>query len=224
MTDVNTSAPSRQVPRRFGAFTIALHWLTAALIVGMFASAWSMSLTEDAEQASALLTLHRSLGLSVWIVTLARLSWRATFMVLPPFPPRMSRTMQWAAKMSEYLLYVLLLLQPLTGFAQSVARGKPFALMAFQVPALMERRPDLTSIFEDIHAYSALALLSLVALHVLAALFHRYVVRDDVLQSMLPWRPGRVVRRVYRSSASEPMAVAEPHPEISAAGQLRGVR
>src|ERR1700723_4198996 len=112
-------------PRRFDTVTIGLHWTTVALIVGMFTSAWMLALADDGAQVNRLLTIHRSIGAVVWVVAACRLGWRLRFAFLPPFPRGMSKAQQNLAKLSEYGLYALLLVQPLTGLAQSLTRGRP---------------------------------------------------------------------------------------------------
>jgi len=179
-------------PRRFDAVTIGLHWITVALIIGMFASAWSIGLAQDPAQAGLILTLHRSLGATVWVLAACRLAWRLTLACLPPFPATMPKAQQWAAKLSEYGLYAILLVQPITGMAQSVARGRPFVLFAWEAPKVMVRDKGLTHLFGQIHAITAWILLGLIALHVAAALFHHLVLKDEVLASMLPWKPSGI--------------------------------
>jgi cytochrome b561 len=196
-------------PRRFDAVTIWFHWTTAALIAGMFASAWLHAAAEGGKQASLLLAIHRSLGLSVWIVAACRVGWRLRFAYLPPFPPTMSRAKQALAKSSEYSLYALLLIQPLTGLAQSLTRGRPFLLFGWEAPAVMARDVGLTGLLGSVHKVSAWALLGLVGLHALAALQHRFVLRDDVLQSMLPWKPATRPVRASRVASRIP---ARPWP------------
>ena len=83
----SASNPGAAGPRRFDAVTIGLHWTTVTLIVGMFASAWSIGLARDRAEADLILTLHRSLGAAIWILAVVRLSWRLTLARLPPFPP-----------------------------------------------------------------------------------------------------------------------------------------
>jgi cytochrome b561 len=61
-------------------------------------------------------------------------------------------------------------------------------LFAWQVPKVMAGDKPLTMLFHQIHTLSAWVLLALIGLHILAALFHRFVLKDEVLQSMLPWR------------------------------------
>ena len=203
-------------PRRFDAVTIGLHWTTVALVLGMFASAWLHEQAGAGRQAGPLLTIHRSLGVTLLAVAVCRLGWRVGFAVLPPFPPAMSKTQQTVAQISEYGLYALLLTQPLTGLVQSLARGRPFALFGWQAPAVMARDIGLTTLFHAIHAFSALALLGLIGLHVLAALFHRFVLRDEVLQSMLPWKPStRPARRDTAQLPLQPYANAHDAPDVT---------
>ena len=74
----------------------------------------------------------------------------------------------------------------MTGLAQALTRGKPFQLFLVQAPAVRARDKPLTGLFHRIHELSAWAFLGLIAVHVGAALFHRLVLKDRVLQSMWP--------------------------------------
>ena len=176
---------------RFDDLSILFHWVTVLLVTALFAVAWLRGASEVGASAKALLTLHRSLGVTVWVLTLARLAWRSTFAHLPPFPPSMGRPHQWGAKASEYGLYGLLALQPLTGLAQTLYLGRPFALFGQQIPAVLPRDKPLMHVFNQVHEWGAWTLLGLIGLHATAALIHRFVLRDDVFQAMLPWtRPA----------------------------------
>jgi cytochrome b561 len=177
--------------RRFDAVTIALHWATVALVVGMFATGLSMGLATDHDQEETLLYIHRSLGALTWITALTRITWRLGFAFPPPFPSAMPRIQRRAAHLSEYALYAILLIQPVTGMAQSLTRGRPFPVLAWQAPAVLARSKALTHLFHDIHEITAWVLLGLIGLHVAAALFHRFVAKDEVFGSMAPWRPTR---------------------------------
>jgi cytochrome b561 len=182
-------------PRRFDAVTIGFHWTTVVLIVGMFVTAWLHEQAGEGQDASLLLTIHRSLGVTLWVVAVCRLGWRLGFAFLPPFPSGMSKAQQNLAKVSEYGLYALLLIQPLTGLAQSLTWGRRFALFGWEMPAIMARDKGLTGLFHAVHTLSAWALLGLIGLHLVAALVHHFVLRDEVLQSMLPWKPSTRRRR-----------------------------
>lgn len=170
----------------FDAATRWLHWITVVLVIAQFVSIWLHQGATDSASAHALLTLHRSLGVSVWVVTLARLIWRCTGAFLPPFPDAMSALHRAAAKTSEYALYALLLAQPLMGLGMSLARGRAFDLFWASVPSIMARDKALASAFGAAHEIGGWALLVLVGLHSAAALAHHFVLKDGVLSSMAP--------------------------------------
>ena len=102
----------------------------------------------------------------------------------------MPKLQQWIAKANEYGLYVLLLAQPITGLGDVVFHGRPFTLFIWQVPALLAPDPAIRSLFQEAHELGAKALLVLIGLHAGAALFHGLVLRDGVLQRMLPLSIG----------------------------------
>jgi cytochrome b561 len=122
-----------------------------------------------------------------WIVVSVRLVWRHGFAHLPPFPQSISKLQQSIATASEYSLYVLLFVQPITGLARVLFRGESFGLLIWQVPALLQSNPEIRNLFVETHEFGAKALLVLIGLHAGAVLFHRLVLRDGVLQRMLPW-------------------------------------
>ena len=170
---------------RFDQLSITLHWLTVFLVVAQFTTAWLLS--QHGSDASALLFAHRSTGTLTWIVVAMRLIWRHGFAHLPPFPASMPTLQQRVAKLNEYGLYGLLLVQPLTGLGNTLFRGRPFALFAWQVPTLFAPNKAAAQMFHSIHEFGAWGLLVLIGLHAAAALFHGLILRDGVFQRMLPW-------------------------------------
>lgn len=189
--DANVIEPPFQ---RFDSVAISFHWLTLLLIIGMFSTAWLRDWIGHSPEArlspesQLLLGLHRSLGVTIWVVTVGRLAWRLTIAKLPPFPPRMSRVRQQVAKAVEYGLYLLLLIQPLTGLAQTLFRGRPYMLLFFEVPAIVPEDAAIAKLFHQIHEAGAIALLSLIGVHALIVLFYQYILKHEMLQRMLPSR------------------------------------
>jgi cytochrome b561 len=172
---------------RFDQVSIALHWLTLALVAGQLTTAWLLITASDAGAATTL-TIHRSMGLVTWWVVAGRLAWRASGAAHPPpFPPSMPKLQRLAARLNEYGLYALLLIQPLTGLGDTAFRGHPFAFFLWRVPALGHADKPLFQAFHAAHELGAIALLALIALHAAAALLHGLVLRDGVLQRMWPW-------------------------------------
>lgn len=176
---------------RFDGLTRLLHWLTVVLVIFQFASGWSFALTEGTPLFSSLLILHRSGGTALWAITMLRLSWRATYAKFPPFPAGLPHLMEWAAKTSERALYMLLLCEPGAGLAATLLRGRPFELFAWTIPALLPRSLSWSTTFQELHEWGAWALAALAGMHALAALFHHIVLKDDVLEAMLPARRPR---------------------------------
>lgn len=179
----NVSHPARG---RHQTLTIALHWITALLVFAQIALAILHDQVTDAEIRHGALAAHRSLGVVIWYLVIARVAWRLLGMRLVPFPASMPRWHQWGARLSEWGLYGLLLAQPLSGVAATVLRGQPFILFGMRVPALLAANKVWAGAAESLHTLGAYALVALVLVHAGAAILHRIVADDGVLDSMLP--------------------------------------
>jgi cytochrome b561 len=176
----------------FDQTTKLMHWLTAGLMLSVFVLAFSIDLATTRASHIAFLQLHRSVGLTVWLLTLFRLAWRH-FAKYPDWPSDMSQTMRVAATAGEYALYALLLAQPILGILQTNAHGDHVNLFFIgQLPALIEKNRPLAQQLLTAHKAVGFSMLGLVALHASAALFHHFWRRDDTLTAMLPaaaaWR------------------------------------
>ena len=172
----------------FDTLTIGLHWATVLLVLALFASAWLHALAETQQSAftPVLIQIHRSFGVTVWVVSALRLTWRLTNASLPPFPTQMTKLHRATIRLSEYGLYAALLAQPTTGLLTTLFSGRPFGLYLWQLPPLMPRDEMLQAVFHFSHELGAWALAGLVVSHAAAALFHHFVLRDDVLECMAP--------------------------------------
>ena len=182
---------SRPVPVRRPALIIALHWATVFALL----AATVLVLTREGVEAKPLraflLDGHRSFGLIVLCAAFARLAARILHYPLGSLSS-LPRPLRLAADATHGLLYALLFALPLLGLALSGARGNPVTLFGLgPLPALLQRDLDLADVLADYHVWAAWALLALVSLHALAALWHHFVHRDPVLTAMLPARPAR---------------------------------
>src|SRR5215469_14474951 len=175
-----------------------LHWLTLLLVVTIFVLAFSIKFagTRNEAVALALIQLHRSFGVTLWVVTLGRLVWRQ-FSRFPNWPGDMSQAMRFAAHWSEYALYALLLGQPILGLLVTNAHGDRVNLFFLgQLPALVGQDRPLARQLLEVHEMVGLLLLGLVGVHASAALYHHFWRRDDTLEAMLPRGLGRRYRRI----------------------------
>jgi cytochrome b561 len=114
------------------------HWLTIFLILGVFATAFLMHRLPIAWTLT--IQLHRSLGITVWLVTVLRLVWRQ-FARFPDWPANMSRATQRAAQAMEYALYGLLLLQPILGLLHSSSRCPRQGVLSISITAVHGAEP-----------------------------------------------------------------------------------
>jgi superoxide oxidase len=179
--------------RQFDSVTVMAHWITLLLVLVLVATGLMHGQLEDRPWAPSLLWAHRSLGVIIWTITIARLTWRLTGAKFPEFPSSMTRLHRLGARLSEYGLYALLLIQPLSGLEQTISRGKPFELLLWTVPALVPQDLGHVVLFYALHKLGAWCFIGLVSLHAAAALFHHFVRRDDVLEAMAPFLRRRRV-------------------------------
>ena len=177
---------------RKSRLTIAAHWLSALTVVAAFALAWLREQVDSDAQGALLLNWHRQCGLLVLLLLVVRLFERWRWVAHDELE-RLPLPMHVAAVVTHWLLYALLLAMPLLGWAMTNAQGHAVQLwQAIPLPTLVALDPDLADSLQEWHELGADALLGLVGLHALAALWHHCVRRDGVLASMLPGvRPRR---------------------------------
>lgn len=169
---------------RYDGMAMTLHWLTALLVVVQFglAQVWDWVAKPTAH---ALGSLHVSLGVLLAAVLTLRLVWRIAFG--RRLPPADSGWVEWAARGLHYVLYALLIVMVLAGFGKVWSRGHApsfFGLIA--VPAPVALGPAWRPALDNVHLWGAWTLIVLAALHMLAALYHHFVLHDGVLRRMLP--------------------------------------
>jgi superoxide oxidase len=182
----NTDMPPNTRRPPFDSVTIGFHWATVFIVLAMFATAWLHAQSHDAVFKAIVLQTHRSLGVTIWAATMARLAWRLTNAKLPPFPSSMTKLHRAIVQGSEYCLYALLLIQPATGLGDTLFRGRQFDIFLWRIPPLVVTDTALRDAFQLAHQLGACAFGALVVGHAAAALFHHFVLRDDVLQCMAP--------------------------------------
>ena len=162
------------------------HWLILALLVVQFAIAWTMPDIGRDSVPTGLIGWHLSVGAAILAVMIVRLAWRLTHSA-PPAPADLAPALATLSRVTHYLLYSVLIVLPILGWANASARG--WAVKLFGVvplPALMAKGSALGHSLGDVHATLATVLLAIVALHVAGALYHAVVLKDRTVQRMLP--------------------------------------
>jgi len=174
--------------RRYGSLSIGLHWLMLVLLAAVYASIELRELfPKGSDPREALKHWHYMLGLSVLVLVWLRL---AVHMIgpVPRIEPEPASWQKLLAKLMHVALYVLMIGMPLAGWLILSAEGKPVPFFGLELPALVGENKDLAKIADEIHETAGVVGYWLIGLHTAAALFHHYVVRDDTLRRMLPFR------------------------------------
>lgn len=182
----------------YDSVAMTLHWVIALLILLDFALAMSFSRFDagDALYLPSAYDLHMAVGMSVLILSVLRVIWRLTHRH-PPLPD-MAPPLRWLARASHFLLYVFMVVAPISGWLVLSLRHKAtsvFGLFRWAWPSLPAishmARPERVFWHDHLlplHVWMSYIGMSLVALHVTAALYHHFGRRDGVLVRMLPNR------------------------------------
>jgi cytochrome b561 len=180
------AAPAGPVTPRPRALVL-LHWLTALCLLLAAAVILARTQAEARPLRNGLLDVHRHLGLCVLLLFVLRIASRLRSGRQPGMAP--SRWMRAAAALTHAALYASLLALPLLGWMLSDAQDRPVRFLGLALPRLVQPDFDLADQLQAWHREAAWVLLALVLLHLLAALWHHFVLRDAVLRGM--WRLRR---------------------------------
>lgn len=187
--------PLRNTETRWGGIAQFFHWLIALLIIAQGAIGLTMVELGMTPAKVKVFALHKSIGLTILALGLLRLAWRLGQRA--PLDPPMPHWQRNAAKLSHFLLYVLILALPLSGWLFNSAANFPLEWFGLvHVPSLTHGLdPVLKAWALRAHVVLFWLLAGLVVVHVAAALWHHFVHRDNVLLRMLP---GFEKRRLAR--------------------------
>lgn len=171
----------------YGKLSIAFHWLMFLLLIAVFASIELRSLYEKGTDArEAIKALHFMLGLLVFFLTFIRLTLRV-MQTTPQISPPLSAKQELASRLMHGALYLLMFVLPIIGWLTLSAAGKDIIFFGLQMPPLIDVDKALAEQLEDLHKTIGEIGYYLIGLHVLAALFHHYIKKDNTLLRMLPW-------------------------------------
>jgi len=173
-------------PDRYVAPARWLHWVTAACILAILVAGIWMKTFEPANEALKfrLYNIHESLGVTVFVLTLARLwiRWRNP---PPPLPADLPALMRLGATLNHVALYVLLIVQPVVGFLGTNAWGFPLEwFYLVPIPSPIGRHETLAPLLSNLHWFGAVAMIVLLGLHIVAVIHHTFIRKDGMLSRM----------------------------------------
>ncbi|ASJ97561.1 cytochrome b [Shewanella marisflavi] len=171
---------------RYGVISIALHWLSAIVVLVLFAlGVWMVELTYYSPWYKQAPDLHKSIGVLLLVATLCRLLWRG----FNPAPKALTEHKRWeqvSAAIVHRLLYLLLIAILITGYLISTADGRAIGVFSLlELPSLGRLFEGQADIAGWLHQYLAYGFIALVSLHALGAIKHHLIDRDATLKRML---------------------------------------
>ncbi len=166
---------------------IALHWIVAALILFQVGFGWYLQeIPRHVPARGIAVNLHKSIGITIGLVILLRLAWRAAHPA-PAFPLSMRPWQVWLARWAHRALYACMLVMPLSGYvATNFSKFGIKYFDLFVLPPWGVVSKPLYDMFQSIHVWTSYLFVALIAGHIVAALKHVIVDRDDVFRRMWP--------------------------------------
>lgn len=180
-----------------------LHWAMALMIMSMLFV--GIGMVASINLRPTLVSLHRPLGIAILLLVIVRL-WNRLRHPPPQLPADLPPIQVFAAKASHWLLYGLMLAMPLLGWSMLSAGGYPVTMFnGFALPPIAPHDATVYAVLRTAHTWLALLLFATVLMHLSAALFHAWVRRDGVFESMArgPENPSATVE----TPASAPVEI-----------------
>ncbi|HLO77932.1 MAG TPA: cytochrome b [Magnetospirillum sp.] len=174
-------------PTQYDPVAKTLHWLMAALIIGLWCVGLSLDELPKGDLRSQIIGMHKAFGVLVVVLAVVRLAWRATH-AAPALPRTMPALEVLGAKLGHLALYGLMFALPIDGVLMSQAAGREVNVFGLVLPTMLEKNDGLKHLFGEGHEILAWTLAVVLLVHVAAAIRHHVMLKDDVLSRMLPGR------------------------------------
>lgn len=168
----------------YGSVAKFFHWATSVLIILMLVFGFFLEDVPKDYQPTTY-NLHKLTGLTILLLMLMRLTWT----LMNPKPALPADTLAWqryAERVVHFMLYLFAILMPLVGWVGSVAGGRPPRVGDFYFNLPIAPNKALAEAAFETHELVAFILIFLISVHALAAMYHHYVKRDNILRRMLP--------------------------------------
>lgn len=160
------------------------HWTVVALLTLQYSLGWLMPDVKKTTPAAGLIAIHLTVGLVVLIVVFARFGWRLGH-AAPELPAGLPPWQVALANIVHVALYILLFALPITGWLNASTRTwEPLLLGGVPMPRLAPSGNSLGRGLGDYHSILSWVLIALISVHVLGAIYHQFVLKDQLIQRM----------------------------------------
>lgn len=169
----------------YGSVAKSFHWVIFILVTFMLVLGYCMDDVTDKMVRAEIVNIHKLTGLSILLLMTLRLLWA----LMNPKPDLPSGTKLWERHLERavhFLLYFVLFAMPIAGWIMSVAGGHAPHLFNLSLSLPLPQNTMVKHIAADMHDTLAIVIIILVSLHVLAALYHYFFKKDEVLSRMMP--------------------------------------
>jgi cytochrome b561 len=172
---------------RYGLPAQLFHWLAALLIAGLVATnLLRENAPLDSPERLDWLHWHMSLGITLFVLTIARIVWAK--IVPPPEPVPAPQWSLIAARIGHVALNLTTLFVPIFGYLRVATKDVAASFFGLPIPSITGAQSGLHEVMELLHGEPMMiVLVTLITLHVGAAIWHQYIRRDGALLRMLPW-------------------------------------
>ena len=182
---------AKNTTNSFGFVAKGFHWTISFLIIAMLVFGFFLDDFPNTSQEFAY-NAHKTIGIIILALVILRLGWR-WMNIQPGYSAKYPLFLRFLAHAAHYVIYLAIIAMPISGWVMSTASGKiPHFLGWFYFPMPgISLNESLAGQAFQVHNILAIVLIVLVSLHVLAALFHQFVLKDNVLKRMLPGRNNK---------------------------------
>ena len=180
-------------PQEYGTVARLFHWGTTLMVLVQVPVGIAMTSEGFPSIGDPLYVLHKGMGSILLAFVVARILWRLTHSP-PPFMAHMPPLQRHVASATHRLLYVLLVVMPVSGYVGTVGDGYPIEMLdALGIPPLVSDVPGTAQVMLVVHKFSAYILTALITAHVVAAMHQSLIERDGVMSRIWPplGRKGR---------------------------------
>jgi len=163
-----------------------IHWFTAFMVIGLLACGLIMTELDAAIYPVKwqVYAWHKDFGMLVLILTLARLILR-NITAIPPLPSNFPTLIKLGAHIVHYSFYAVLIAMPIAGYLMGAYAGRQMHFFGVDLPKFLPENKELSSFFRDTHEIFAWLLVAMVIAHILFALKHRYIDKQDIIYRMM---------------------------------------
>jgi len=168
----------------YGVIAKAFHWSMALIMMGLLLAGVYMVNLENSPFKFQIYGLHKSFGIVILGMVIGRIIWKH----INAKPSALDTHQKWEktlSKLTHIFLYLGMIGMPLTGWLMSSAGGYPVKVFGFEIPALMEKNPDIGKLMNQSHMIFGYMIILAILLHAAGAFKHHFIDKDHTLKRMM---------------------------------------